>query len=98
MQLALTIIDRSLLAVGLLFLSVFAGDIVYQSVSSGQALREFEADRAAATSESPQAPQAFVFDEPVDFRMWSVKRARDYRASLSMGKDAPIAVVRIAKF
>jgi sortase A len=95
MQLALTILDRGLLVAGLFSLAVFTGDVLYQSVSSAQDLRAFDAARAVAAAESPQPAPGFVFDEPVDFRLWSAGRARAYRESPSMGKNAPIAVVRI---
>ncbi|MEO8594925.1 MAG: class D sortase [Candidatus Solibacter sp.] len=97
MQLALTIVDRTMLGVGLILLAVFAGDVVYQSVSSAQDVREFDAARTAAASESPQPPPGFELEGPADLRLWSAPRARAYHESGAMRKAAPIAVVRIER-
>jgi sortase A len=94
---ALTILERSLLALGLILLAVFAGVLIYRQASSRVALNEFDEAPAVAANETAQPPKQLLFEELVNFDLWSEKRVRAYRESLSTMKNSPIAVVRIEK-
>ncbi len=94
---ALTILQRGLLALGLILLAIFAGVLIYRQASSSVALKEFDEAPAVVANETAQTPARLQFEELVNFDLWSEKRVRAYRASLSAMKNSPIAVIRIEK-
>src|SRR6185436_14015420 len=92
----LMILDRSLLAGGVILLGIYAAAQLDRSVSSRLALREFDLALAAAIEGPPDAQQ-LQDEEGVDFRLWSEKRVRAYRESLPVLKRSPLAVIHIEK-
>ncbi len=78
-------------------LAAFAGALIYRSASSRQALLEFDQAQVLPAGEDPLAALRPGSEEAVDFRLWSEKRVRAYRKSLSIMKNSPLAVVRIEK-
>src|SRR5690242_1080631 len=86
----LTILDRSLLAVGLICILAYGGALMYRNLSSSAAIREF--DRTAAV-------QRVRIDEreETDFSLWSDKRLRTYRETRATGKGSPLAVLTVAR-
>ena len=87
----LTILDRCLLAVGVLCIAAYAGVLMYRSLSSRAAIREF--DRAHASV------QPVRIEEPptTDFTLWSDKRLQTYRESRSVQKGSPLAILTVAR-
>jgi len=99
--------ERVFLVVGLTLLATAAGATMYGSLSSRRALAQFDEAQAALAQTGPQtskerepvAAPAFMAagEDKADFSIWSEKRVREYRASLVTVKDAPMAVLKIAK-
>src|SRR5690242_18749694 len=87
----LTILDRSLLAVGLVCIGVYAGVLMYRNLSSRAAIREFDRVR--------ESVQPVRIEEPelTDFSLWSDKRLRTYRESRAVEKGSPLAVLIVAR-
>jgi sortase A len=105
-------VERVFLVVGLTLLATVAGAMMYGSLSSRRALARFDEAQAALAQAAPQAsseaaqtskeavvPSAAMAagEDKADFSVWSEKRVREYRASLQTVKDAPMAVIKIAK-
>ncbi|MCX6627614.1 MAG: class D sortase [Candidatus Solibacter sp.] len=88
-------VECSLLVAGVALLGIVSVALVHRSVSSRLALAEFDKDQAALVEKA--AASGTPVDEKVDFSLWSAKRIREYRASLLVKKDAPMAVLRIEK-
>jgi sortase A len=96
------ILEYCLLASGLILLTIFAGVLVYRSVSSRHALREFDKARTAEApvAQAPVRPQEkaeLVVSEKLDFRLWSKHAVRARRESLEIHKGSPIAALSIEK-
>jgi len=98
-------VERVFLAVGLTLLATAAGAMTYGSLASRRALAQFDETQAALAQTGAQNAKETVAVPPVmaagedkaDFSIWSEKRVREYRASLVTVKDAPMAVLKIAK-
>lgn len=89
----LDILDRCLLAVGLAFIGIYAGALIYRSVSSRMALREFDRAQLAGLQ-----PTALLKDEgEATFRLWSEKRRSAYLESRAARQGAPVAILSVAK-
>ena len=88
-------IERGLLAVGLSFLAADGMALLYQSVSSRLALREFDERRGVAQAASLPVPAPLSQMEQADFRGWGAARVKAYREGRLTG--APLAVLRIGK-
>ena len=89
-------IDYGCLAISVIALGVFAGDVIFSTVSSNAALRRFDEVRAAVAPPenlTPAMPPGL--SEAVDFSLCSERRVRAYRASLVAMEDVPFAVVDI---
>ena len=88
-------IQRVLLVVGICLLVGSAVALVDQSVSSRRALAAF--DRAQVTTPASDGGGRVVLasGEITDFGLWSEKRIREYKASLSIAKQLPLAVLDI---
>jgi sortase A len=91
-----------LLAIGLTLLLIVAAAKVHKSVSSGRALAEFDEAQAALkqygaiTAVSAKGVRTKV-DDGVDLTLWSEKRIREYRKSLSIKKDLPMGILRLER-
>jgi sortase A len=102
-------LERVFLMVGLTLLVMAAGAMVHGSLSSRRALAQFDeaqaaltqtaakGDKAAPRSATAPGDAATAGEDKADFSVWSEKRIREYRASLLSVKDAPMAVLKIAK-
>jgi len=89
------LIQRLLLVVGVCLLGASALAVIDRSVSSRRALAAFDQARAARSASAGAAAMASTTTEKVDFALWSEKRVREYKASLSIAKQLPLAVLNI---
>jgi sortase A len=78
----LSILEGFLLAAGGILLIIYGLALVDRHISSGVALRDFEKREGAAA---------------VDFALWSERRVKEYKSSLLVTSDPPIAALRIEK-
>jgi sortase A len=93
----LHLVQRVLLVVGSCLLGASTLALVDRSVSSRRALAAF--DQAQSVGSAPDmadtgGPPA---GEKIDFSLWSEKRIREYKASLSIAKQLPLAVLSITR-
>jgi len=84
-----------LLTTGLTLLVVFAVALVYRSILSRVALAQFDQAQAALTQRDADPNVEVQGDAGVDVRLWSRKRIGDYRKSLFIKIDPPLAVLRL---
>jgi sortase A len=94
--------ERLLVVVGVTLLAGVAIAMIDRSLSSRAALATFDKNQAALQEASAKAVEgtgvaAAPIEGQADFSLWSAKRIREYRASLVTVKDAPLAVLKIAK-
>ncbi len=87
--------ERLLLAAGLALLLMFATGLVYRSISSDRALKQFYQSQNAVAEHKPPAAALAFSDRDVDVSLWSPKRVREYQKSLLLKKDAPMGVLRL---
>lgn len=88
--------ERLFLTAGLALLVVVAAALVYRSVSSRRALKEFDQSQNAFTQRKQSKAATLAFsDGDVDVSLWSPKRVREYQESLRIKKDAPMGVLRL---
>jgi sortase A len=92
-----TILERSLLGVGLALVAVWGGVMTYRPLASRAALREFEQAQAAAFQDGPTPALEPRSEGDVDFSLWSQKRVAAFHRSLSGVSASPIAVIHIEK-
>ena len=90
-------LERSLLALGVVLMAVWAGAAVYRTAASGRALAEFDEAQAAAAGEDRKPTLEYGGEKSVDFSLWAEKRVRAYSKSLAAMSKPPVAVVRIEK-
>ena len=93
----LTILERCLFGAGLILIAVFGVAMAYRSIASRSALRDFDRAMAAPEKEGLTGAAGLDGDRNIDFSLWSEKRIRAYRDSLSALKAAPMAVIRLEK-
>lgn len=87
-------LERWLLVIGVVLLSIYGAAHLYRLVGSKLALGEFDQAHAVARSEvAKKLPRS----EPIDFSLWSDKRIRAYRDSFAVHTGVPLAVVRIER-
>jgi|SRR4051812_6677744 sortase A len=87
-------VERSLLAVGLLFIAVFLAAYLDQRLSSRAELNRFrELQRRNQSLNGSRGRQP----TNADFGFWSDQRVAAYKDSLSQPASAPLAVLRVAK-
>jgi sortase A len=89
------ILDRLLLAAGVTLLVVFAAALVYRSILSRVALAQFDQAQAALTQRGAEPNVEVQGHAGVEVRLWSRNRIGDYRKSLFMKIDPPLAVLRL---
>ncbi len=87
--------ERLFLTAGLALLVVVAATLVYRSISSHRALKEFDQSQSAFTEHKPPVVALAFSDGEVDVSLWSPKRIREYKESLLIKKDAPMGVLRL---
>jgi sortase A len=90
-------IEHWLLVLGMFLLAVYAGVILHRSISSRFALWQFQKAQAAAPQAVSSTSVKSQAEDGVDFALWSEKRIKEFRESLSLKKDLPMAVLRIEK-
>ena len=91
------LVQRVLLVVGVCLLVASALAIVDRSVSSRRSLAAFDQARAARSSPAATDRVALASAEATDFSLWSEKRIREYKASLTIAKELPLAVLDISR-
>jgi len=91
------LVQRVLLVVGVCLLVASALAIVDRSVSSRRSLAAFDQARAARSSPAATDRVALASAEATDFSLWSEKRIREYKASLTIAKELPMAVLDISR-
>ena len=89
--------ERFLLVAGVALLVIVGAALIHREVYSRRALAEFDKNQAALVQEAAAPSGATQAEERPDFRLWSEKRIREYRASLLVKKDAPLGVLTIEK-
>lgn len=94
---ALRSLQQVLLVAGLLLLAASALALLDRLVSSRLALGAFDRALAAGAVLDDSGTKQPQGDGEVDFSLWSVKRIREYKASLSVEKRLPLAVLSIGK-
>ena len=88
-------VERMLLAAGVTLLVIFVAALVHRWVFSSLALAQFDRAQAASVANRSKQGASPKADQIVDFSLWSEKRVREYRGSLLIKKDAPLAVLRL---
>jgi hypothetical protein len=78
-----------------MLLVVFATALVYRSILSRVALAQFDQAQAALTRRHANPNVEVRGDAGVDVRLWSRERIGDYRKSLFMKIDPPLAVLHL---
>jgi sortase A len=90
------VLERLLLAVGVILVTICAAGLLHRTISSRLALWQFDRAQAAAQHEGPVTSQ-WKAEQGIDFSLWAEKRILAYRDSLITKKDAPLAVLEIDK-
>ena len=88
-------VEQVLFAIGLLLLMVWGGAWLYRTVSSRNAVAQFEEQKALAAAPSPASEFDPISSAKVDFKLWSPKRVAAFEDSLEKKTDLPIAILRI---
>jgi sortase A len=91
----LSVAERFFLVSGVILLAIFVLAMVHRAYYSRQALKNFDEARATIASRKSDTHLKPYVDEPIDFSLWSDKRIREYRKSLEILKDTPLAVLEI---
>ena len=94
---ALKFFQYLLMVAGVILLATYGLARIYMSVSSRMALREFEKAQATRLTSDDIGTIRFQGNENVDFSLWSEKRVREYKESLSVENRLPWAVLSIDK-
>jgi sortase A len=89
--------ERAMLVVGVCLLTAATFALFDRSVSSRRALAAFDQAQAARSAPDGADATALPAGESADLSLWSEKRIREYRASLSIEKRPPLAVLGISK-
>jgi len=90
-------IEFGLLILGVLLISIFVGAYIHRTTMSRRAVTQFRELKKERTADKPArslAGRQFTFD----FSLWSPKRVAEYEQSLTEKFDAPLGILRIAKF
>jgi sortase A len=91
-------IEITLLAVGLLLVGTYAAATLHRSVSSSNAVRDFDRTKVESKAVEPKPPRDLATPQVVDFTLWSDKRVREYHQTLSQPFKGPMAVLSVPKF
>jgi sortase A len=90
------VLERLLLAVGVVLMTICAAALLHRTISSRVALWQFDREQAAAQHQDSATSQ-WKAEQEIDFSLWGEKRVLAYRDSLVTKKDAPLAVLEIRK-
>ena len=90
------VLERLLLAVGVVLLTICAAALLHRNISSRMALRQFDQARTADQSKDAVTSQ-WKAEQGIDFSLWREKRIEEYRDSLITKTDPPLAVLEIHK-
>lgn len=93
----ITFTERLLLATGVLLLCAWGGLRLYGTVAARSAVARFKAQNPATAAAQFSSLPDPALGQRVDFRLWSSERIEGYKASLAQKRDAPLAVLRVAK-
>ena len=93
---ALQLVQRTMMVTGTCLLGAAAVALVDRSLSSRHALDAFDRAQAARPSDGVDTT-ALAAGESADLTLWSEKRIREYRASLTVEKRLPMGVLGIGK-
>jgi sortase A len=96
-QKTLRCFQHLLLAAGIVLLAASGLAVMDRSVSSRAALRAFDQAQADGTTREHSGTRPLPAEEDVDFSLWSEKRIREHRESLSIDKRLPLAVLGISR-
>ena len=86
-------LERILLFLGILLVSVYIANRAYSSVYSRASVESFWVSQASA--QTPTTVQSQRQSSLPDFRLWSEKRIKQYQASLLENVPPPLAVLEI---
>ena len=89
-------LERLLLAVGVVLVTICAVALLHRTISSRLALWQFDRAQAAAQHQDSVTSQWKV-EQGIDFSLWREKRIEAYRDSLITKTDPPLAVLEIHK-
>jgi len=90
------LVERCLLAAGVILLAIFLSAFFHRTISSRFALWQFEGEQAAAKKNSAILGSSDAGEE-VDVSLWAEKRILAYKESLLSKTDIPLAVLEIRK-
>ena len=88
-------IERLLLVTGGILLTIYTSVRVHSWISSNAALREFDRVYAGNQPETSAGTTQLQEDDDIDFSLWSDKRIRAFKESLSLKKDPAVAVLQL---
>jgi len=91
------ILQRVLLAAGILLTLCYAGVLVFRQASARISVRSFESARENPAPEPPAPAPVELPSTEVNFRLWAATRIAAYKASLSRQFPPPIAVIRVER-
>jgi sortase A len=89
-------LEVTLLAAGLILVTVFVAAKAQTQISSRLAVKKFEAEQSVALDEAEEFA-VLQTRADVDLKLWSDSRIKDYLESLESPTDAPQAVLRVPK-
>jgi len=96
-RVALMWIERSLLGIGGILLTVYAAVHIDGWVSSCTALQEFDGARAAKGSDTSASGLRLPEEDDIDLSLWSQQRIRAFMQSLSQKRDPALAVLELGR-
>lgn len=88
-------VERSFLALGLLFVAIFLAGYVDRKVAYRADLDRFRELQRKSQTRNRSSSRQQAFD--TDFGLWSDQRIAAYKDALARQADAPLAVLRVAK-
>jgi len=92
-------LEITLLTMSVLLLGTYAAATLHRSISSGKALRDFDSAKAKAKAVEPSLPgRGEATPEVVDFTLWSERRVRAFKETLSQPFKGPMALLSVPKF
>ena len=87
-------IERSLLILGLLLVTVFVAVRAYKTLYTQAAARELWPNQSGSSANEPVGPIQLNSAIP-DFRLWSAKRIEAYQMSLVAAMPPPLGILKI---
>jgi sortase A len=94
MTLFTKILQRLMLAAGVLLCLFYVGVLVFREASSRMSVRSFESAREKPAPQPPPSAPVALPSTDVNFRMWAAARISAYKATLTRQFAAPVAVLR----